>query len=82
MLREVGASEELRALGTAGWILFPPISQSALQRFATLARLDDERLRHIQTPSAWLIDRRCMPDCFRCLVLNDTDASAPRWKRE
>jgi hypothetical protein len=49
MLWEVGTSEELPALGTAGWILFPPISQSALHRFATLARLDDERLRYIQT---------------------------------
>jgi hypothetical protein len=74
--------EELPALGTAGWILFPAISQSALQRFATLARLDDDRLNHIQTPSAWLTDRRCMPYCFRCLVLNDADVSAPRWKRE
>ncbi|VVD31069.1 TniQ family protein [Paraburkholderia dioscoreae] len=82
MLWEVATSEELPALGTAGWILFPPISQSAVHRFATLARLDDERLRHIQTPSAWLIDRRCMPYCFRCLVLNDADVSAPRWKRE
>src|SRR5258705_10615216 len=82
MLWEVSTSEELPALGTAGWILFPPISRSALHRFATLARLDDERLRHIQTPSAWLADRRCMPYSFRCLVLNDADVSAPRWKRE
>src|SRR6202048_5510465 len=37
---------------------------------------------HIQTPSPWLTDRRCMPYCFRCLVLNDADVSAPRWKRE
>jgi hypothetical protein len=37
---------------------------------------------HIQTPSPWLTDRRCMPYCFRCLVLNDVDVSAPRWKRE
>ncbi|MGF6999304.1 ATP/maltotriose-dependent transcriptional regulator MalT, partial [Paraburkholderia sp. GAS32] len=33
-------------------------------------------------PSAWLINPRCMPYCFRCLVLNDADVSAPRWKRE
>ncbi|OUL89852.1 TniQ family protein [Paraburkholderia hospita] len=82
MLWEMSASEPLPALGTAGWILFPPISQSASRRFATLARLDDDRLKHIQTPSAWLIDRRCMPYCFRCLVLNDADISAPRWRRE
>jgi ATP/maltotriose-dependent transcriptional regulator MalT len=23
-----------------------------------------------------------MPYCFRCLVLNDADVSAPRWKHE
>jgi hypothetical protein len=69
-------------LGTAGWILFPAISQSPLRRFATLARLDDGRLSHMQTPPAWVTDRRCMPYCFRCLVLNDVDVSAPRWKRE
>ena len=48
----------------------------------TLARLDDGRLSHIQTPPAWLTDRRCMPYCFRCLVLNDADVSAPRWESE
>jgi hypothetical protein len=32
--------------------------------------------------ATWLPDRRCMPYCFRCLVLNDADVSAPRWKRE
>lgn len=82
MLWEMSSSEPLPALGTAGWILFPPISNSALRRFAALARLDEQRLRHIQTPSTWLSDRRCMPYCFRCLVLNDADVSAPRWKRE
>jgi hypothetical protein len=69
-------------LGTAGWIFFPAISRSTLQRFATLARFDDGRLNHIQMPPAWVTDRRCMPYCFRCLVLNDADVSAPRWKRE
>jgi hypothetical protein len=29
-----------------------------------------------------LTDRRCMPYCFRCLVLNDADISAPRRNRE
>ncbi|WOD14162.1 TniQ family protein [Paraburkholderia kirstenboschensis] len=81
-LWELSVSEDMPVLGTAGWILFPTISRSALGRFATLARLDDGRLSHIQTPPAWLADRRCMPYCFRCLVLNDADVSAPRWKRE
>ncbi|WP_175153169.1 TniQ family protein [Paraburkholderia ultramafica] len=82
MLWEMSASEPLPAHGTAGWILFPPISKIALQQFAALARLDEQRLRHVQTPSAWISERRCMPYCFRCLVLNDADVSAPRWKRE
>ena len=82
MLWEMSAREPLPALGPAGWILFPPVSHSALRRFASLARLEEDRLRHIQTPSAWLIVRRYMPYCFRCLVLNDADVSAPRWKRE
>ena len=29
-----------------------------------------------------LTDRRHLAYCFRCLVLNDADVSAPRWKRE
>jgi hypothetical protein len=81
-LWELSVSEDMPVLGTAGWMLFPAISHSALRRFATLARLDDGRLSHIQTPPGWLTDRRCMPYCFRCLVLNDADVSAPRWKRE
>jgi hypothetical protein len=47
-----------------------------------LARFDDDRLSHIQTPSAWVAGRRRMPYCFRGLVLNDVDESAPRWKHE
>jgi hypothetical protein len=81
-LWEISVSEKMPVLGTAGWILFPAISHSALQRFATLARLDASRLSHMQTPPAWFVDRRCMPYCFKCLVLNDADVSAPRWKRE
>ncbi|WP_084534258.1 TniQ family protein [Paraburkholderia dilworthii] len=81
-LWEISVSEEMPVLGTAGWILFPAISHSALEAFATLARLDDDRLSRIQTPPGWLTDRRCVPYCFRCFVLNDADVSAPRWKRE
>lgn len=62
--------------------LFPPISQAALQQFAALARLGDDRLCHMQTPSEWITDRRQLDYCFKCLVLNDADVSAPRWKRE
>jgi hypothetical protein len=82
MLWEMSASEPLPALGTAGWILFPPISKIALQQFAALARLDDDKLSHIQTPSGWVTDIRYLSYCFRCLVLNDADVSAPRRKRE
>jgi hypothetical protein len=69
-------------LGTAGWILFPGVSNSATRRFATLARLDVVKLSYIQTPSDRITDRRCMPYCSRCFVLNDAHVSAPRWKRE
>lgn len=82
MLWQMSASEPLHSPGTAGWIPSRPISQLALQRFSTLARLDEDRLRHIQTPWARRFNWRCVPYCFRCLVLNDADASAPRWKRE
>ncbi|WP_321931280.1 TniQ family protein [Paraburkholderia guartelaensis] len=81
-LWEMSASETMPALGTAGWIPFPPISQTALHRHAVLARLDDHMLSYIQTPPEWITDRRCLAYCFRCLVLNDVDVSAPRWKRE
>ncbi|WP_413141443.1 TniQ family protein [Burkholderia cepacia] len=82
MLWEMSTSETLPVLGTAGWILFPPVSDRALQRFAALARLDHDRLKCIQTPSDWITERRYLAYCFRCLVLNDVDVSAPRWKRE
>ncbi len=65
-------------LGTAGWILFPAISHSALEAFATLARLDDDRLSRIQTPPGWLTDRRCAPYCFGCFLLNDADVAVIR----
>jgi hypothetical protein len=42
----------------------------------------DGRLSYIQTPVEWVTDRQGLPYCFRCLVLNDADVSAPRWKRE
>lgn len=61
---------------------FPSDSAGGAPTIPTLARLDEDRLRHIQTPSAWLINPRCMPYCFRCLVLNDADVSAPRCKHE
>jgi hypothetical protein len=82
MLWEMSADERMPTLGTAGWILFPPISKTALQRLGAVARLDDNRLSHMQTPSDWITDRRRLPYCFRCLVLNDADVSSPRWKRE
>jgi hypothetical protein len=53
-----------------------------LDRFSMLARLNDDRLSRIQTPVQWITDRQRLPYCFRCLVLNDADVSAPRWKRE
>jgi hypothetical protein len=78
---------EINQLGTfppltnAGWILFPSVPESTLDVLATLARLDTDRLVRIQTPSDWIVDRRDLPYCFRCLVLNALDVTAPRWKR-
>lgn len=82
MLWESSVSAKLPALGTAGWILFPVGCPLVLERFSKLARLNDDRLSHIQTPTGWTTDRQCLPYCFRCLVLNDADVSAPRRKRE
>ncbi len=65
MLWEMSTSETLPVLGTAGWILFPPVSDRALQRFAALARLDDDRLKCVQTPSDWITERRYLAYCFR-----------------
>ncbi len=63
-------------------ILFPVVCQPMLDRFSMLARLNDDRLSRIQTPVQWITDRQRLPYCFRCLVLNDADVSASRWKRE
>ncbi|OUL90002.1 hypothetical protein CA603_18060 [Paraburkholderia hospita] len=82
MLWESGVQTVLPTLGTAGWILFPTLAEPALERLSHLARLKDDRLRSIQTPVGWMTNRQRLPYCFRCLVLNDADVSAPRWKRE
>ncbi|WP_175924557.1 TniQ family protein [Burkholderia latens] len=68
-------------LTNAGWILFPPVPENALRALAALGRLDIDRLTRIQTPSDWMVDRTSLPYCFRCLVLNPVDVTAPRWKR-
>lgn len=68
--------------GKAGWILFPPVSASPLDQLSKLARVSEGRLAAIQTPPEWMADQRYLVYCFRCLVLNDVDVSAPRWKRE
>src|SRR5260370_20841619 len=47
-----------------------------------LARLDNNKLSRIQTPAQWIMPRHRLPYCFKCLVFNDADVSAPRWKRE
>nr|WP_165106198.1 TniQ family protein [Caballeronia sp. SBC2] len=68
-------------LTNTGWILFPSVPESTLDVLATLARLDTDRLMRIQTPSDWIVDRPDLPYCFKCLVLNPLDVTAPRWKR-
>jgi hypothetical protein len=78
---EVNGLGLLPALTNAGWILFAPLSDSALHRLAGLARVDVERLARIQTLGAWMVPRRRLLYCFRCLVINPIDVSAPYWKR-
>jgi hypothetical protein len=82
MLWETSTGLELPNLGKAGWILFPSVSASLLNQLSTLARLSEGRLAAIQTPPEWMVDQRYLVYCFRCLVLNDVDVSAPRWKRD
>ncbi|GJH12731.1 TniQ family protein [Caballeronia novacaledonica] len=82
MLWERSIPSEMPRLGNAGWLIFPPVPDYTLERFARLARLGNNRLEAIQTPIDWTTDRQCVPYCFKCLVLNDADVAAPRWKRE
>jgi hypothetical protein len=63
-------------------MLFAPLNDITLGTLANLARLDVARLAQIQTPAGWMIPRTRLPYCFRCLVLNPADVTAPRWKRE
>ncbi len=72
----------LPSLTNAGWMLFAPLNEITLDTLANLARLDVARLTQIQTPAGWMMPRTRLPYCFRCLVLNPADVTAPRWKRE
>ncbi|MFM0124586.1 TniQ family protein [Paraburkholderia xenovorans] len=82
MLWETSTGLELPTLGRAGWILFPRVSGPPLDRLSKLARMGDGRLEAIQTPAEWITDQRYLAYCFRCLVLNEVDVTAPRWKRK
>jgi hypothetical protein len=82
MLWETSTGLELPNFGKVGWTLFPPVAPSPLDRLSKLARVSDERLAAIQTPPEWMVEQRYLVYCFRCLVLNEGDVSAPRWKRE
>jgi len=73
---------QMPTLTKAGWILFPPVSSPVLSRLSRLARINDGILDMIKTPHEWIIDQRYLTYCFRCLVLNDADVTASRWKRE
>jgi hypothetical protein len=52
-----------------------------LGQLARLARLEERKLREIQTPAAWAAPRRRHAYCARCLFVNPVDVTAPRWKR-
>jgi len=60
----------------------PPVASPNLSRLSRLARINDGTLEMIQTPHEWIVDQRYLAYCFRCLVLNDADVTASRWKRE
>lgn len=81
-LWEMSADEPFPLLENVGWVLFPCVGQIARDRLSMLARLDDDRLSRIKTPTEWMTPRHRLPYCFKCLVLNDAHVSAPRWKRE
>lgn len=66
----------------AGWLVLPPVPESIVGQLARLARLEECRLREIQTPAAWASPRRTHAYCARCLFVNPVDVTAPRWKRE
>ena len=66
----------------AGWLMIAKIHEDDRRRLASLARLDVQVLEAIEPPQDWAIDRRRLPYCFACLVLNPLDVTAPRWKRE
>jgi hypothetical protein len=68
--------------GHAGWLVQPPIADVTLGQLARLARLEEGKLREIQTPAAWATPRRTHAYCARCVFVNPIDVTAPRWKRE
>ena len=82
MLWERSVPTALPTLGTAGWIVCPRLDESTVDRLSTLARLNDGRLKAIETPAGWMTNRQRVRYRFCCLVLNDADVCAQRWKRE
>ncbi|MEI6003433.1 TniQ family protein [Paraburkholderia bengalensis] len=81
MAWEINGLGPLPALTSVGWILFAPLDESALDKLAALARIDAATIASIQTPDSWMVARRRLPFCFRCLVINPVDVSTPYWKR-
>ena len=77
-----GQPREFPGLPRTGWLLFPPVDELVLTRLAALTHVNIDRLVAIQTPAAWVSDRRGLPYCFECLALNPLDVFSPRWKRE
>ena len=69
-------------VSNSGWLDQAPIADGTLAQLARLARLNEARLRRIQTPDAWMVERRSLAYCAHCLFVNPIDVTAPRWKRE
>jgi hypothetical protein len=64
------------------WLLFPPVPIETLERLSQLTRVSVDRLRAMQTPIGWIYERRRLPYCYPCLILNPTDVGSPFWRLE
>ena len=64
-----------------GWLLLPPLPERTLKRIARLVRIPADALNELQTPAAWVTDRRRLPVCGACLFVNPLDVTSPYWMR-
>ena len=77
-------SEMDRPATTLGstWLFWTDIGEANLARLSWLARVDARQLASIAPPLAWSVDDGWLPFCYDCLMCNQVDVTAPRWKYE